>query len=246
MLRASTAVTAPGSYQAHHIIGFITYVKQVLDYFQRVKDAQCDSLVYHAFQEQKNLRLDWYTGITELCRNFSPPNSVTDETLFSSLETTSAINSTFRQIWSDSLTTTTKLKFYTHCKEEFGREPYLQLKDQKLRQSLSRTRLSAHFLGIETGRYNKAEGLFARKCDLCSPDVDDLRHLPFFDPVIEDEWHFLVSCPVKLNHDLRSRLPEETFSRLLQGAAGCDIKELFKTAKDSGPLVIYLTNAFKR
>ena len=143
-----------------------------------------------------------------------------------------------------SLRTSAKLKFYTNCKEEFGREPYLQLKDQKLRQSLSRTRLSAHFLGIETGRYNKAEGLFARKCDLCSPDVDDLRHLPFFDPVIEDEWHFLVSCPA--NHDLRSRLPEETLSRLLQGAAGCDIKELFKTAKDSRPLAIYLANTFKR
>ena len=222
----------------------LTITKQVLDYFQRVKDAPDDSLVYHAFQEQKNLRLDWYTGITELCRNFSPPTSNADETSFRILETTSAMNSTFRQIWSASLRTSAKLKFYTNCKEEFGREPYLQLKDQKLRQSLSRTRLSAHFLGIETGRYNKAEGLFARKCDLCSPDVDDLRHLPFFDPVIEDEWHFLVSCPA--NHDLRSRLPEETLSRLLQGAAGCDIKELFKTAKDSRPLAIYLANAFKR
>ena len=89
------------------------------------------------------------------------------------------------------------------------------------------------------------------KCDLCSlhvPDADDLRQYkdPITSVVIEDEWHFLVSCPVKLNHDLRSRLPEETFSRLLQGAAGCDIKELFKTAKDSRPLAIYLTNAFKR
>ena len=76
----------------------------------------------------------------------------------------------------------------------------------------------------------------------CSPDVDDLRHLPFFDPVIEleDEWHLLVSCPAY--HDLRSRLPEETLSRLLQGAAGCNIKELFKTAKDSmqDPLNCYL------
>ena len=72
----------------------------------------------------------------------------------------------------------------------------------------------------------------------------DLRHLQLFDPVKEDEWHFLVSCPAY--NDLRSRLPEKTLSRLLQGAAGCNIKELFKTTKGLRPLAIYLTNAFKR
>ena len=69
-------------------------------------------------------------------------------------------------------------------------------------------------------------------------------HILTLNTLIDKYRHFLVSCPV--NHDLRSRLPEETLSRLLQGAAGCDIKELFKTVKDSRPLAIYLANASKR
>ena len=45
---------------------------------------------------------------------------------------------------------------------------------------------------------------------------------------------------------LRKNLIILDIYRLLQGAAGCDIKELFKTAKDSRPLAIYMANAFKR
>jgi len=224
----------------------LSITKQVLDYFQRVKDAQDSTLVYHAFQDQKNLGLDWYTGITRICRDFRSQSitDLMDDSIFNSHDVSSAMNTTFKQLWSSALNNSSKLKFYTTCKDEFRREPYLELRDHKLRSALSRMRLSAHFLAIETGRYNKAEGLYARKCDSCSPDVDHLKHLPFFDPVIEDEWHFLVSCPV--NDDLRSKLPDETLTELFKGTAGCKILNLFNTAKDSRPLAIYLANAFKR
>ena len=222
--------------------------KQVLDYFQRVRDAHNNTLIHHAFQEQKRLHLDWYAGIIKMCNDFRPQPAIntSDETTFNSQEIVSNMTATFKQLWTSALITSSKLKFYTTCKKEFVREPYLKMKDVSLRQALSRTRLSAHFLAIETGRYDKTGGLYTRKCDHCSPHVDDLKHLPFFDPVIEDEWHFIVSCPV--NDDLRSKLPKEVLTLLLQGASGCKIHEtdLFQSAKDSKAFAIYLANAFKR
>ena len=40
-----------------------------------------NDMVYHAFQDQKNLHLDCYTltGITEICREFLPQTNNADE-----------------------------------------------------------------------------------------------------------------------------------------------------------------------
>ena len=151
---------------------------------------------------------------------------------------------TFLDIWKLALTTSKKLTFYRQHKEEFGTEAYLDLKDYRHRKSLSRIRLSAHFLAIETGRYTPSDGVYARRCQFCSSNVEDLQHLPFFSPVIEDEWHFLTCCPYY--HDIRAELSKDVLTGLLQGTTGTSLKHLFDSREDSKSLAVFIGRAMRR
>ena len=86
------------------------------------------------------------------------------------------------------------------------------------RRALAKIRMSAHPLAIETGRYSSDSDMYDRRCQLCTcNDLNLLRHLPEFDPVVESEWHLLCACPYY--HDLRSELPDWILSELFQGTA---------------------------
>ena len=147
---------------------------------------------------------------------------------------------TFLEAWKLALNNSKKLTLYQGLKDTFGTEPFLHHVLQHHRSSLIKLRLSSHPLAIETGRYNPQEGISARRCKLCAPNTDDLRHLPFFDPIIEDEYHLLATCP--LYHDLRSRLPDDVLSLLLQH----DLRSVFQDNKKTKSMAIYLTAALKR
>ena len=74
-----------------------------------------------------------------------------------------------------------KLRTYGLIKHDIGRENYLiQIRNIKVRQKLTKLRLSNHKLRIEVGRHmglQKEE----RVCEVCNEDI-------------EDEIHFLVKC----------------------------------------------------
>ena len=74
---------------------------------------------------------------------------------------------------------------YKSFKQSFELEHYLSVLPKKFRIVLSQLRLSAHHLRIETGRYahNRVDRAL-RLCTLC--DRSD----------IEDEYHFVLICPV--------------------------------------------------
>ena len=76
------------------------------------------------------------------------------------------------------------LRSYKLYKTEFGFELYLlQIKDFRLRKSLSKLRLSSHTLSIESGRHCKPKLVInERLCKFCSN-------------CIETEEHFLLHCP---------------------------------------------------
>ena len=78
-----------------------------------------------------------------------------------------------------------KLDTYFKLKDCFKREEYLVLKEFKLRQNISKIRISSHSLKIETGRYgiNRLDRS-KRTCDLCNCQV------------VENEVHFILQCPV--------------------------------------------------
>ena len=87
-----------------------------------------------------------------------------------------------------------KLTAFYKIKETFSREFYLDSLCFKQRNILTKFRLSAHSLRIETGRYEKCrdEGgnvkkkldREQRKCLFCNLDK------------VEDELHFLFECPL--------------------------------------------------
>ena len=78
-----------------------------------------------------------------------------------------------------------KLRLYRTIKGSFKIEPYVDMiKNRNQRCSLTRLRISAHSLHIETGRYTRpvSTPISSRICKYCS------------DSAIDDEAHFLLAC----------------------------------------------------
>ena len=82
--------------------------------------------------------------------------------------------------------TSRKLKTYSSFKNEFIIEDYITLQPLKQRRQLTKLRISAHSLMIETGRYKKIAPA-SRLCPLCNLNE------------IENEEHFLLRCPLYSN-----------------------------------------------
>lgn len=91
----------------------------------------------------------------------------------------------FKQTWFNDVNNSRSLILYKSFKQSFELEHYLSVLPKKFRIILSQLRLSAHQLRIETGRYsqNRVDRAL-RLCTLC--DRSD----------IEDEYHFVLICPV--------------------------------------------------
>ena len=65
-----------------------------------------------------------------------------------------------------------KLKLYAGLKEYPGFEQYLNLSDTKLRQAITKIRISVHKFPIETRRYENKNPT-ERLCPLCCEDIGD-------------------------------------------------------------------------
>ena len=77
-----------------------------------------------------------------------------------------------------------KLRFYKQLKGTFRVEPYIEnVFNRSLRACLSRSRVSAHHLRIETGRYTTpVTPITARTCQFCDRQK------------LDDEEHFILHC----------------------------------------------------
>ena len=85
------------------------------------------------------------------------------------------------------INSSSKMKMLSILKQEPGRETYLnEVTNSKHRIAMTKLRLSGHSLEIETGRYNNTERE-NRLCSYCQT---------MGNKTIEDEMHFLVSCPM--------------------------------------------------
>jgi len=92
------------------------------------------------------------------------------------------LNDHFMQNWNGRLQDSSRANLYNHI-ASFKFQSYLNVcKITKFRVSMSRLRLSAHRLCIETGRWTKPNSIPVneRKCLTCN--------------VIEDEYHFVLEC----------------------------------------------------
>jgi hypothetical protein len=90
----------------------------------------------------------------------------------------------FLQTWSSEMENTTRGRSYS-LYSIFKFQPYLNVVNiSKFRIALTRFRVSAHRLEVESGRWHKPEKILFenRKCKHCN--------------VLEDEFHFLLECPL--------------------------------------------------
>ena len=130
-----------------------------------------------------------------------------------------------------------KLRFYNIVKSEITFEPYLTINEYERKRALAQLRSSNHRLNCETGRYdlNKSpkyhsklelDNKLWRKCCkiCCGPQAETLSHLPFFEPIIEDEQHFLATCPLYQN--TRLQLNDTIKSAIVSGTPNYGKKSL--------------------
>ena len=88
--------------------------------------------------------------------------------------------------WKVRLEESSKLEFY---REDYEFEKYLSwVKDRRHKSALTKLRISAHRLHIETGRYKKYEKVSKtyintprkeRTCSSCTNKIEDEHHFPF-------------------------------------------------------------------
>ena len=104
----------------------------------------------------------------------------------------------FSICWEKVKANSSKLSFYHQCKTKFKNESYLSdVKNFNDRAALTRIRISAHDLKIETGRYSN-QALEERNCIWC--------HITMNKNIVENEQHFLLECDL-YNAPRRSFMP---------------------------------------
>ena len=112
-----------------------------------------------------------------------------------------------------------KLRTLVQVKNNFRFEEYLHvICNVKHRQAITKLRISAHKLPVESGRYNKTP-YNERKCTLCQSDE------------IGDEFHYLMSCPNNEFVKLRNTFVTDI----------CKINSSFRSI-DTKNLFLYILN----
>ena len=180
-------------------------------------------LLYHTFQEQKNLGLLWYQTWTSVIEEADKHNVNTtmqsDQPLVSqATKVHSFWENQFIEQWGMSLATQSKMTFYRHIKQSFGEEHYLSMRRKDLISEIARIRSSSHDLRIETGRYSATNTTAHRACRYCcTHDMEiliGLQELPFPATLIQEtEDHAITTCLGY--HDLRSALSENLLSLIM-------------------------------
>jgi len=102
------------------------------------------------------------------------------------------------QNWRTSCLDKSKLKHYVGFKQDFITEKYLFVIDiAKFRACMVNFRSSAHCLMIEKGRHHSISSEF--------------RTCPYCEGCIEDEFHFILVCP--LYNNLRDKYISDTYAK---------------------------------
>ena len=217
--------------------------KQVISYFNRLHaldQTRSDSLVRHAFAEQRANKFTWYQNtikIMELSGHHQQSRNICPALIKTKLQ------DHFNHLWETERQMSSKLSYYNQVKRtpHVHYEAFLDLTCAEDRRCLMRLRSSSHRLNCETGRYTTNKELLKsnatltwhKRCEFCVTDEAKwLSHLPFCDIIEETEHHALISCP--RFHQLRTDLNEDTKSLLLRNEDHHQLFELPHVGRLSG------------
>jgi hypothetical protein len=221
----------------------IELTQQVYSYFKRldqldVEDSQ--TLVRHAFADQKTMKLSWYSNLTKAQ---SKTETLTGKQAANPLATRLAMRSLLLTQWDHERNQNRKLGFYNTIKTSLMCESYLSANlSHRQSKRVAQIRTSAHRFNIETGRYaTKQSTILSRVCQPCCDmeSIGYLAELPLFEPIYEDELHVLQICP--LYEDLRSSM-----SRHARDLLSNDLIQLFTERTFVLPLSKLLTKMQQR
>ncbi|KAL5257722.1 hypothetical protein ACHWQZ_G012592 [Mnemiopsis leidyi] len=193
----------------------VELLSQTFSYLQRLEEMDqqnCSTLVRHAYVEQRELELTWFSRLKSVRNIAAADQSLKGKNLAFNCSP-QAIRERSRELfiaqWNMERATNKKLGFYISVKTNFGLEPYLKsdIPHQHLKR-FAEFRMSSHRYNIETGRYGLSkEDIFQRICYQCSTNdkqvLENLKEPPFFCPIIEDEYDVLRTCT--LYEDLRHK-----------------------------------------
>ena len=192
----------------------LTYecLRLTFNYYNRIQNLNDDSFLSLAFKAQKTHDLPWYHNLTKIlttnlnsCETNSttsdPPRHPSDFMIHNcfvrdpsrinqpfsiSQKALGNLKNNFTQCWNLVKEKSPKLSFYHQIKPNFGTESYLsEVTFFKHRSAMTRLRISAHDLQIETGRYNN-QAREERICKWCQLVLNVNS--------IENEQHFLLEC----------------------------------------------------
>ncbi|KAL5265627.1 hypothetical protein ACHWQZ_G006370 [Mnemiopsis leidyi] len=219
-------------------------IEKTFSYLLRLEgmdQLNCSTLVRHAYVEQRELELTWFSRLKSV-RNIAAADQSLNYLAFNWEQS----KGLFIAQWNMERATNKKLGFYNSVKTNFGLEPYLKsdIPHQHLKR-FAEFRMSSHRYNIETGRHglSKQGDILHRICYQCSTNdkqvLENLKELPFFCPIIEDECHILRTCT--LYEDLRHKLSDDSKTCIFG-----DLDKAFKDVHVVKEIAKFLTKTHER
>jgi exonuclease III len=167
---------------------------QVLKYWQRLDNLPSDrTLLLDAYEYCKSAsaqgKSSWLDYPNTIVEHNKMQNLVNDSKQLSpkvfSTKIKNSLSNNYVAYYTKKLNESEKLTFFKDIKREYRLSPYLNtIKNINFRKTITKLRISAHKLEIETGRYKRPRlDRELRICRLCDKDMGD-------------ELHFLCKCPL--------------------------------------------------
>ena len=132
-------------------------------------------------------KTNWVSCIKKLLCDYEFSNVFDNPNMYNSKWTSSIFKSVvidnFKQIWFNEVSASSVLQLYKTVKDCIGFETYLTILPKDLRFFVTRLRISAHSLRIQTDRY----------CTTYTPRIDRICKYCNKNE-IEDEYHFVINC----------------------------------------------------
>ena len=216
-----------GRYSLH-----VTYFRKCIKYWLRILHMHSSRYVKCCYFMLKTMdekgKRTWVTNIKEILYKYGfglvwMEQAVGNEALFLS-EFISRLKDCQQQDWHRDIHNSSKLSIYCTFKSLLEAEKYLEcINVWTFRQALAKLRCSCHPLEVERGRHN---GILMenRLCQFC--EQDGLN-------VIEDEYHFLLCCPmyselreVTIGRQISNRPDFQSFISLMSSQDVSVIKKL--------------------
>ena len=184
---------------------YLYAIKSATKNWERIQQGKANTLLNISNKYSREQHLPWAWNIQHIfstsgmLREYQQKINETEERRYGPISNKlfKKLVEMFHESTLNAIQTSSKMKTLALLKSTPGMEPYLRLvSNSKHRTALTRLRLSAHRLEIETGRYTipktEAENRYCAHCKFEGHTA------------VEDEIHFLINCPMldKLREDM--------------------------------------------